>query len=60
MYLLYVSKIYFLSLLKISYELLIGFLFVTVVIGIIRLHTKDSAYFTKKLDKLRRYMYGKL
>jgi len=55
-----VSKIFFLSLLKISYELLIGFLFVTVVMGIIRLHTRDNSYFTKKLEKLRRYMYGKL
>ena len=53
------SKIFFLSLLKISYELLIGFLFVTVVMGIIRLYTRDNAYFTKKLDKLRR-VYGKL
>ena len=54
------SKIFFLSLLKISYELLIGFLFVVVVMGIIRLHTRDNAYFTKKLNIIRRYMYGKL
>ena len=53
------SKIFFLSLLKISYELLIGFLFVAVVMGIIRLHTRDNAYFTKKLNSIRRY-YGKL
>ena len=57
---LYVSEIFFLSLLKISYELLIGFLFVAVVMGIIRLHTRDNSYFTKKLEKLKRYMYGKL
>ena len=54
------SKIFILTLLKISYELLIGFLFVAVVMGIIRLHTRDTSYFTKKLEKLKRYMYGKL
>ena len=54
------SKIFFISLLKISYELLIGFLFVAVVMGIIRLHTRDNSYFTKKLNIIRRYIYGKL
>ena len=56
---LYVTKIYFLCLLKISYEVIIGLLFLTVLIGMISLTAGDKYYFIKKLEKLRRYIYGK-
>ena len=56
---LYVTKIYFLCLLKISYEIIIGLLFLTVLAGIISLTVGDKYYFIKKLEKLRRYIYGK-
>lgn len=57
---LYVTKIYFLCLLKISYEVIIGLLFLTVLIGMISLTAGDKYYFLKKLNKLIRYIYGKL
>ena len=60
MYFLYVTKIYFLCLLKISYEVIIGLLFLTVLIGMISLTVGDKYYFLKKLNKLIRYIYGKL
>lgn len=60
MYLLYVAKIYLLMLLKISYEVTIGLLFLTVLMAIISLTVGDKYYFTKKIEKLRRYVYGKL
>ena len=56
----YVTKIYFLCLLKISYEVIIGLLFLTVLIGMISLTAGDKYYFLKKLNKLIRYIYGKL
>lgn len=56
---LYVTKIYFLCLLKISYEVIIGLLFLIVLAGIISLTVGDKYYFIKKLEKLRRYIYGK-
>lgn len=59
MYFLYVTKIYFLCLLKISYEVIIGLLFLIVLAGIISLTAGDKYYFIKKLEKLRRYIYGK-
>ena len=57
---LYVTKIYFLCLLKISYEIIIGLLFLTVLIGMISLTAGDKYYFLKKLNKLKEYIYGKL
>ena len=57
---LYVTKIYFLCLLKISYEVIIGLLFLTVLTGMISLTVGDKYYFLKKLNKLIRYIYGKL
>lgn len=57
---LYVTKIYFLCLLKISYEVIIGLLFLTVLIGMISLTVGDKYYFLKKLNKLKEYIYGKL
>lgn len=54
MYLLYVIKIYVLSLLKITYELSIGLIVTMLVMAIIS--HKDKYYFRKKLDKLRRYI----
>lgn len=58
MNILYVIKIYFLALLKIGYEVFIGLLVLSVIMAI--LSYKDKRYFTKKINKLRRYMYGRL
>ena len=58
MYLLYVTKIYILSLLKISYALFIGVLFIIVVMSIISLTAGDKYYFRKKFNKLRRWVFG--
>lgn len=55
---LYVSKIYILALLKISYEALIAALIILSVMTAIRYLTKDKAIFTKQLIKLRRWIYG--
>lgn len=60
MYLVYVIKICCLTLLKISYEVFIGLLFLTALATIISLIVGDKYYFIKKIDKLRRYMYGEL
>lgn len=60
MYLLYVIKICCLTLLKISYEVFIGLLFLTVLATIISLVVGDKYYFIKILNKLRSYMYGEL
>lgn len=57
---LYVSKIYILALLKISYEALIAALIIFSIMATIRYLTKDKYYFTKKINKLRRYIYGEL
>ena len=57
---LYVLKIYALALLKISYETFIGLLLIGVVMAIISFVLGDKYYFTKKINKLRRYMYGEL
>lgn len=57
---LYVLKIYVLALLKISYETFIGLLLIGVVMAIISFVLGDKYYFTKKINKLRRYMYGEL
>lgn len=60
MYFLYVAKIYALALLKISYEVFIGLLLITVVMATISFIAGDKYYFTKKINKLRRYIYGEL
>lgn len=56
MYLLYVTKIYFLALLKISYEALISLAIILSIMATIRYLTKDKAIFTKQLINLRRYI----
>lgn len=58
MYLLYVIKIYILALLKITYEVFIGLIIAMLLMAIISLIVGDKYYFRKKIDKLRRYMYG--
>ena len=58
MYLQYVTKIYILTLLKISYELLIGLIIIMFLMAIIRFISGDRYYFTKKLNKIRRYILG--
>lgn len=58
MYLLYVIEIYFLTLLKISYEAVISLAIILSLMATIRYLTKDKAIFTKKIIKLRRMMYG--
>ena len=55
---MYVTKIYLLALLKISCELVLGLLITMLLMAIISLVVGDKCYFTKKVDKLRRYMYG--
>lgn len=60
MYLLYVIEIYYLTLLKISYEALIAVLIIFSIMTTIRYLTKDKAIFTKKISELRRYIYGEL
>lgn len=56
MYFLYVAKIYLLTLFKISYEVFIGLVLLGVVMAIISFMVGDKYYFTKKLNKLRRYV----
>lgn len=58
MYFLYVAKIYLLTLLKISYEVVISLAIILSLMTIIRYLTKDKAIFTKQLNKLRRWVYG--
>lgn len=58
MYLLYVTKIYILTLLKMSYVLGIHVLSLLAVMALIRTLTKDKAVFTKMLLKLKEGMYG--
>lgn len=58
MYLLYVTKVYILTLLKMSYVLGIHIIFLLAVMALTRLITGDKYYFTKKIDKLRRCMFG--
>lgn len=60
MYFLYVAKIYLLTLFKISYEVFIGLVLIGVVMAIISFIAGDKYYFTKKINKLRRYIYGEL
>lgn len=60
MYLLYVIKIYCLTLLKISYGMLIHLGIILSLMVAIRYLTKDKAIFTKKINELRRYIYGEL
>lgn len=58
MYLLYVIEIYYLTLLKISYEALIALAIILSLMAITRYLTNDKAIFTKQLIKARRYLYG--
>lgn len=60
MYFLYVAKIYLLTLLKITYEVFIGLVLLGVVMSSISFVLGDKYYFTKKINKLRRYIYGEL
>lgn len=57
---LYVSKIYIIALLKISYEVLIAALIILSLMAAVRYLTKDKAVFTKNIEKFRRYIYGEL
>ena len=56
MYLLYVIKIYCLTLLKISSGIGIYLLIILSLMAITRYVTKDKAIFTKQLIKMRRYI----
>lgn len=56
MYLLYVIEIYFLTLLKISYEAVISLAIILSLMATIRYLTKDKAIFTKQLIRMRRYI----
>lgn len=56
MYLLYVIKIYCLTLLKISLGIGIYLLIILSLMAITRYLTKDKAIFTKQLIKMRRYI----
>lgn len=57
---LYVSKIYIIALLKISYEVLIAALIILSLMAAVIYLTKDKAVFTKNIEKFRRYIYGEL
>lgn len=57
MYLVYVIIIYFLALLKISYEAVISLAIILSLMAATRYLTKDKAIFTKQLIKMRRRMY---
>lgn len=59
MYFLYVAEIYFMSLLKICYEMLIGLLIITILMFLISFVLGDKYYFTKKLAKLKNYINGR-
>jgi hypothetical protein len=58
LYILYVTKICILTLLKISYGIGIHLLGLLAVMALITYLKGDKAVFTKKIDKLRRKMYG--
>lgn len=58
MYLLYVIEIYCLTLLKISYGMLIHLGVILSLMAAIRYLAKDKCYFTKQIIKLRRYISG--
>lgn len=53
---LYVSKIYILTLIKISLGIGIYLLIILSLMAITRYVTKDKAIFTKQLIKMRRYI----
>lgn len=52
MYLLYVTKIFLLALLKISYGMVIHLLVLLVAMAFVRLITKDNYYFINKIKML--------
>ncbi|MGG7142456.1 hypothetical protein ACQPVP_03220 [Clostridium nigeriense] len=55
-YFFYVVKIFFMSLLKLCYEVVIGLLIITILMFFISFILNDKYYFTKKLGQLKRYM----
>lgn len=55
---LYAAKIYLLTLRKMSYVLGIYLLFLLLVMVLITKIKRDKCYFTKKLNKFRRWGYG--
>lgn len=57
MYLLYVTKIYILTLLYINYEAVKSFVIILSLMAAIRYLSKDKTIFTKLLIKIRRRMY---
>ncbi|MCF0149680.1 MAG: hypothetical protein HUJ77_14945 [Clostridium sp.] len=57
---MYITKIYFLALLKITYEVFVGLIITMILMAIISIIKGDKCYFRKKIDKLWRYMYGEL
>jgi hypothetical protein len=56
--LLYAAEIYLLTLLKMSYVLVIHVLSLLAVMALIRIITKDKAVFTKIILKLKEGLYG--
>ncbi|MDU2683806.1 MAG: hypothetical protein E7C50_18285 [Clostridium sp.] len=56
--LLYAAEIYLLTLLKMSYVLVIHVLSLLAVMALIRIITKDKAVFTKIILKLKEELYG--
>ena len=56
MYFLYVFKICILTLLKIIYETSISLLFLSCVMPLVVLVTKDKAFFTKQYIRFRKAM----
>lgn len=51
-----VAGVYILCLLKISYEMLVGFIGLVLIMIAIRFIAKDKCYFTKKFLRIRRSM----
>ena len=56
---MYVLKIYLLTLLKISYEVGICLIVSMLIMALITYLKGDKAIFTKQIDKLRGYLYGR-
>lgn len=57
MYILYVTKIYLLTLLKISYEIGIGLLVLLATMALITYLKGDKAIFTKQYKKVRSELF---
>lgn len=56
---MYVLKIYLLTLLKITYEVGICLIVSVISMALITYIKGDKAIFTKQIDKLRGYLYGR-